>query len=232
MSIPPSDARFELKFVDYETSLPDIHRWVKFHPACFKIHHQIRSIHNIYYDTFDYYAFAQNLSGVSNREKLRYRWYGESMIPQPGRLELKKRCNLKGWKEILNVEVGPYNEGDSWRKITQKIVAQTSLRERMWLHIHPMPVLINTYNRQYYISENGKTRLTIDTKFRVWDQRFKAKPNFTHQSHVAQTVVVEVKCDHRDRNLASNVLQSLPSRVGRHSKYITGLKSFQTYLRG
>ena len=103
MSIPPSDARFELKFVDYETSLPDIHRWVKFHPACFKIHHQIRSIHNIYYDTFDYYAFAQNLSGVSNREKLRYRWYGESMIPQPGRLELKKRCNLKGWKEILNV---------------------------------------------------------------------------------------------------------------------------------
>ena len=147
-------------------------------------------------------------------------------------MELKRRCNLKGWKEILYVEVAPYSDGDSWREINKKILAQTSFRERIWLHIHPFPVLINTYQRQYYISENGKIRLTIDTKFQVWDQRFKSKPNFTHQSHVAKTAVVEVKCDHRDGELASKVLDSLPSRVGRHSKYMTGLKSFQTYLRG
>ncbi len=229
---PPQDARFEIKFVVYESKLHEIEKWIKLHPACFLKHHPERTIHNIYFDTHNYDAFDENLSGVSRREKLRYRWYGDSITPESGRLELKIRRNLLGWKEIFNISEAPYVNGANWCSIINRLKQQTTLRERLWLHANPFPILINIYDRNYYISADGKMRLTIDMSFKVWDQRFKSLPNFKHASHVARTVVIEIKCDHNHGKIASQILQGFPARVGRHSKYMTGVKSFQTYLGG
>ena len=230
--IPPQDARFEIKFVDYETKMPQILQWVRMHNARFRKHYPDRTIHNIYFDTHDYEAFSENLSGASNREKLRYRWYGKSITPQAGRLEFKKRRNLLGWKEICNIKAAPYTEGARWRDITNRLKQQVTHRERLWLHSNPFPVLTNVYNRKYFISGDGLIRLTLDTGFKVWDQRFKSTPNFKHASHVAATVVIEIKSDHRHGKIVSSIVQGLPARVGRHSKYITGIKSFQTLFGG
>jgi len=100
---PPQDARFEIKFVDYQTNLPKILQWVRLHHARFKKKYTEHIIHNIYFDTNDNEAFSEKLPGASNREKLRYRWYGDSITPEAGRLEFKKRRNLLGWKEIYNI---------------------------------------------------------------------------------------------------------------------------------
>lgn len=226
----PNDARFEIKFVDYQTKLPQIQHWLKLHPANFREHYPDRTIHNIYFDTHDYDAYAENLSGVSNRQKLRYRWYGDHITPQAGQLELKKRRNLLGWKEIRDIEVAPYEEGTNWRGIVTRLKQQINHRERLWLHANPFPILTNVYTRKYFISGDGATRLTVDNQFKVWDQRFKSTPNFSHASNVALTVVIEVKCDRTNGEILSAVLQGLPVRVGRHSKYITGIKSFQSFL--
>jgi len=226
----PLDARLEIKFVTYDSKLPEILRWIKLHPAVFSTHHPDRQIQNIYFDTPDCFAFAENLSGVSARQKLRYRWYGPSHKPQAGQLELKRRNNILGWKEIYPVSETPSYYGARWGNIRKLIRSQVDARGKYWMDLNPAPILTNNYNRQYFATEDRKIRLTIDTQFQCWDQRFKSTPNYSNPSHVAATAVVEIKCSREDQKHASEIIQGIPARVGRHSKYMIGIKSFQNYL--
>jgi hypothetical protein len=85
--------------------------------------------------------------------------------------------------------------------------------------------LLNRYLRKYFLSWDGKIRVTIDTDHTVFDQRFKSKPNFHMKANLPNTLIVEVKFARKDREYASQAIQGLPIRVSRHSKYITGVNA-------
>ncbi len=65
----------------------------------------------------------------------------------------------------------------------------------------------------------------MDTRQAVWDQRFKPYPNFKHAANLPRVLVVEFKFDRKDRDQASEMLQGMPLRVSRHSKYMTGMRA-------
>jgi len=221
----PGDARMEIKFVAREVHRPRLVNWLAMHPAGFKSPYPDRKVNNVYFDTHGYYAHAQNLSGASARVKLRYRWYGESCEPAAGVLEVKCKRNYFGWKlrfKCPDVEMGPQ---DDWRQFQRSLSADIPLDGRIWLNTYPFPVMINRYFRQYFVSADEKVRVTIDTGQAVWDQRLKARPNYTLAANLPKSMVVEVKFDRHDRDLASSIIQGIPIRVSRHSKYITGMNA-------
>ena len=74
----PEDARLEIKFVSNEKNVDVIENWLKLNPAGFYRPYPDRWVNNVYFDTHDYFAFNENLTGASCRTKLRYRWYGRS----------------------------------------------------------------------------------------------------------------------------------------------------------
>ena len=221
----PGDARQEIKFAAYEVHQPELLNWLAVHPAGFKRPYPDRKVNNVYFDTHGYDGYVQNLSGASARIKVRYRWYGEFCEPAPGTLEVKCKRNYFGWKlrfPCPEFEVEPQND---WREIRRSVAAHISLEGRIWLDTYPVPVLINRYYRQYFLSADEKVRITVDTGQAVWDQRMKPMPNYHHAANMPRSLVVEVKFDRHDADLASRIIQGIPIRVSRHSKYINGVRA-------
>lgn len=225
----PQDARFEIKFVGYNVLYDNLVNWLRLHPAGFRVPYPDRQVNNVYFDTFDYDAYSENLSGVSARTKVRYRWYGQSLMPDNGTLEVKCRRNFFGWKLRYNVRNLRYSAKASWTEIRRAMVEQVPAEAKQWLDFNPLPVLINRYYRNYFLSADGKVRATVDTRQEVWDQRFKAWPSFDHRANLADTLVVEFKFDRHDQRLANKLLQGIPLRVSRHSKYINGTSAIKNY---
>lgn len=225
----PEQARLEIKFVAHERYARLLSSWFAGHPACFAEPFPARWVNNVYFDTHDYLAFRQNLSGASQRYKVRYRWYGDRDLPARGTLEVKCKRNFYGWKLRYPVEGAPGQEGDRWRDIRRRLSLQLPMAGRTWLEANPQAVILNRYHRRYLVTHDQKVRATIDTHLSVYDQRYKPYPNLRHASNLPGLLVVELKFDRSERERASRLVEGLPLRVSRHSKYVTGVQSVQGY---
>jgi hypothetical protein len=221
----PSDARQEIKFVTNDFNFYMIINWIKLHGYGFIKNYDDRWINNIYFDTYDYSNYAANLSGQSSRKKIRYRWYGKKLYPSIGSLEVKIRRNFFGWKKVYPVTNDPYSQGGSWKSIINNISNQLPLEASIMLNSCANPIIINRYKRAYFVSIDGKIRITVDRFQQAFDQRFKPYPEFTKESNQPDTIVIEVKFDRRDNYIANKVIQGLPVRVSRHSKYMNSVDS-------
>lgn len=226
MSVPgvPDELRYEVKYVARSTELPRLLAWVHANRAGFGEPFPTRQVNNVYFDTFDLYAYQENISGASARSKVRYRWYGSTDDPDKGTLEVKRRRSSVGWK--LSFPVGPTPlVGVSWSEFRRSLRAQLPDQARIWLDANPQPILINRYQRRYFLSRDGRVRLTVDWNQRVFDERHCAKPNLTRPANLPDTLVVEIKFDRADRKLANGYAQGIPIRVSRNSKYVIGVDS-------
>lgn len=228
ISSVPEKARYEIKFVAYEHEFHRLLQWVKMHPAGFISPYPDRRINNVYFDTQDCKAYAENLSGASDRRKVRYRWYGHGkkdsgMQIDKGVLEVKCKRNYFGWKQHYKISSQPDKGGSSWREIRNNMLAELSDNGKRILLNNPNPVLINQYDRKYFVTSDGLIRLTIDRNQKVWDQRYKPKPNYKHRANLCKTLIVEIKFDRSEQVYASQIIQGIPLRVSRNSKYMVGV---------
>ena len=221
----PETARQEIKFVanlrDYEL----IMHWIKLHGMGFSDAYPERIVNNVYFDTYELMAYDENLAGISQRTKVRYRWYGDSDMPDRGRLEIKRKRNQYGWKLNFDVAEPPCKEGDSLDSVKRSILAQTGPEASVWLQQFHFPVMINRYRREYFLSACGRIRITLDFDQEVWDQRYSPTPSHKRPANLPETFVFECKFDRYERELASRVLLGLPIRVSRHSKYMNAVSS-------
>ena len=104
----PETARIETKYIIEDIYKNEILSWIKLNKSMFIIPYPDRCVNNIYFDDYDYSIFSQNVSGISERYKVRYRWYGESDILQKGFLEIKCKRNQFGWKLRFAVNEIPF----------------------------------------------------------------------------------------------------------------------------
>lgn len=225
----PDYARLEIKFVASVLEVHRLRQWLRLHPAGFYNPHPDRRVNNVYFDTHNYFAFTENLSGASARTKVRYRWYGHHDYPAAGSLEVKCKRNYFGWKLRFDAPEPPYNSGDSWQDVRASLIAQLEPEAKKWLESNPHPVILNRYQRSYFVSHDGRIRATIDTGQVMYDQRYKPAPNISHPANIPETLILEIKFARSDRVLASEIIQGLPLRVSRNSKYMTGVKATHGY---
>lgn len=226
MSAPgvPDELRYEVKFVARATELHRLLGWVRASEAGFSEPFPTRQINNVYFDTFEHYAYTENISGASARSKVRFRWYGSQDDPDKGTLEVKRRRSSVGWK--LSYPVGPISlVGVSWRDFRHALREQLTDAAQVWLDANPQPVLINRYQRRYFLSRDGLVRLTVDWNQRVYDERLCSRPNLSRRANLPDTLVVEIKFDRADRKLANRYAQGIPIRLSRNSKYVIGVDS-------
>lgn len=219
------EERHEVKFAAYVIDHPRLEHWLKMHPIGFITPFPNRQVNNVYFDTFDYRAYADNLAGISERNKVRYRWYGDSAGPAAGQLEVKCKKNQFGWKLRYPVNEAPFSGAEGWRAIRERMRAQMPLDGRLWLDQNPLPVMINRYERQYFATSDGRMRATIDVNQRYYDQRNGDIPNFDHASVSQDSLVVEFKFAREDRKEAVQLLEAMPLRIGRHSKYMNAVNA-------
>jgi SPX domain protein involved in polyphosphate accumulation len=220
----PVNSRHEIKFVANFYTLPKLLVWIKCNKLAFYKEYADREVNNIYFDTYEYFSYASNLSGQSSRQKVRYRWYGDQSLDL-GQLEIKNKRNNLGWKDTYKVMQKPYKIGDSWRQVIQSISSELPDKAKPILKLYSFPVISNKYSRSYFISQDKKIRITIDTDQKTYDQRYKSFPNFKVKSNLLDTFVLEVKFDKVERDRVTDFLTGLPIRASRHSKYMNSVNS-------
>ncbi len=206
--------RYERKYKIEHLSKSAVEQAVNLHPAGFRKIFPNRQVNNIYFDTPDYQTGIQNIEGVNQRKKYRVRWYGEDLqVLKKPRFETKIKHNELGTKQILKLE-------DTQLSDLAQITSQINVQQQNRLLLL-YPTLLNTYQRSYFGTADGKFRMTID-----WDLHFYPplhKTAFSQYPLSQKGVVLELKYEEAEDELANEIFRYLPFRQTKNSKYVTGL---------
>ena len=210
--------RFEVKFAGQGNTIDTIETWIRTHHAGFIEPYPARVVNSTYFDTYGLGAFEENLIGASSREKVRLRWYGLDPESDRSTLEVKLRRNKLGWK--LSYPIAGIPERDvPWRALQSKVRSQLPPEARVRFDLNPLVSVVNQYHRQYFLSGDGRIRVTVDTHLKAFDQRFGRKPRLVRSIELPDMLVVEFKFKPEDRANAMHTMQGIPLRVSRSSKY-------------
>lgn len=184
-------------------------------------HHPSRLVQSLYFDTPTSRSLRENLDGLGRRDKIRLRWYGEATSGVRGSLERKIRRNALGWKEVMPLEATIDIEGTDRLGLMRTILQHADARwiERMKSRAME-PACWIAYRREYYVTADGRIRLTLDRELRAWDQQ----GHFMIDRRVAvplpHVLIVEAKCAPEHDEEAMALMQRLPLMVDKCSKFV------------
>jgi len=218
----PENLRYEIKIAYDANQLYEARRWVRLHSYAFRTAYPPRQINNVYFDTLNMDSFNDHLSGASQRRKLRYRWYGPDLEHARGQLEIKEKQERIGWKEVQPAPVDLNLQTMDWRQIQNALLSQASGRFHLMLAA-ARPVLINSYQREYYLSSDGYIRLTLDYRLHAYDQAFGLRPNLTCRTPLYDQIIIEFKSNQPYSRQLADALAEFPLRANRFSKYVGSL---------
>lgn len=174
-----------------------------------------RTVNSIYLDTIDRQDYADNISGIGDRRKTRIRWYNDDLSSVV--LERKIKSNKASRKELY-----PLSNPDLILPTKRSALAQL-LKENKAIptriRAEPLyPVLQVQYAREYYLLQKD-LRMTVDVGQQFKDLCYSTSSRFT-KSPVHS--VVEFKFPAVYREKMQRILNNIPFRIFRHSKYVIG----------
>lgn len=219
--------RYERKFVISDVDIKEIEHIIRIHPAIFNEIHKLRNINNIYFDSIGLENYHDNIEGHSKRLKVRIRWYGEmfGLIKNP-MLELKMKDGEIGRKTRFPLKEFFLDKDFSSRIFHEKILPKSELplwlMEKLKLY---KPSLLNSYKRRYFLSADGKNRLTVDSYLCYYEIK-EENNNFLYKIEDKETIIIELKYDEDNDDKISEITQHLPFRLTKNSKYISGINLF------
>ncbi|NBC07787.1 MAG: VTC domain-containing protein [Bacteroidetes bacterium] len=206
--------RYERKYRLEQVALPVVEQVIRQHPAGFRPLYPPRWINNLYFDTPDFQFFKDNVVGAPQRLKYRLRWYGRpfAALSNPV-LEVKIKDNMVGRKAYHRLPQRNYQATD----LPQLVAACRGLAGTGKTL---QPLLFNSYYRSYWGAPALPFRLTIDSQLQFGAYRPLPRPVLPYRD---ESVVVEVKYDAAEDEQSAFVLQHLPFRLSKNSKYVTGI---------
>jgi VTC domain len=225
MTTTLSSLRYEKKFVAEASTLADALATVRRHPAAFREVYPRRTVNNIYLDSSVRQNYQEHINGTAVRSKTRVRWYGPQWeLTERPMLERKLKRGTVGGKEAYLLPSLPINEG-SLRPLLETAfdtaaalppILRSALR-------HLEPALFNRYQRHYFLSRDGKFRLTVDSNLQFGPVQPRHRPESLWLSSIPN-VVLELKYRTEAAPDAVPVANALPFRVTRFSKYVVGIE--------
>lgn len=224
-----AQARREFKFVFDELDHAWLTHWLRSSPDRLETAFPARHVHNAYFDSVDLFAYRENLSGTSYRRKYRVRWYGNREPSSEAVLESKVKRARLGWKESCTLQLLEPFGAYSWGEHKDSWLPQLKPGKR-WELQYRQPVLLCGYRREYYATPCNRLRVTTDRHHYCFDQRFAIHPSWLTPIPVPSPLVVEVKVAAVDTWLAEDLLQRMPARLSRHSKYAVNLANSMVSL--
>ena len=221
----PYRPRYEIKFIAEPLEYHRVLNWLRQHNSCLETEHPDRQVNNIYFDSHNHHSYCENIYGSSSKSKVRFRWYGTSMEPKNGSLEIKCKRNQLNWKLIYKIQGKLGESGCNWRTLCSEISRQLPAEGKKWMEMNPLPVLINRYHRKYFVSKDKKVRVTLDSNLDIYDQSRKPFPNYSSKSNLPEVMVLEIKFSKELRNHVVHMFGDIPLRASRFSKYVSGFNS-------
>lgn len=227
---PIHNYRYERKFtVPNNHPVKNLEYQIKQNSYLFREIYEQRQVNNIYFDTPKFQYYFDNVLGVSDRMKVRIRWYGSTFGQhEKPNLEIKIKRGVVGDKWTFPLI--PFSLDNSCSEASLKEIFKSS---NLPESIHELtkglrPTLVNSYSRKYFLSANKKYRLTSDHNifYRKIAKRFN---HFRSQPVKNQHDVLELKyalSADKDADMVSN---QFSFRMDKSSKYVNGIDSFNKF---
>ena len=216
MELSKEELRYEKKWVYLEKNKNFLLNYLKKGGFFFINSFPIRYVNNLYYDTKDLKSLTDNLDGVSFRQKLRVRWYGDFYNAKNLFVERKIKKNQLGKKKIKKIDFSiDFNNFKNIEKLNNYIETNFSLIK------DPIkPTLFNRYKRIYTVSKIcPDVRCTLDFNLQsfvynpiIGPKLFKSYPY----------LILEIKYPSNKDFLVKKVLNYYNlKRISKSSKYVT-----------
>jgi len=189
----------------------------------FKKVYSTRKVLSLYFDTIDHKFFKENIEGVGIRIKPRLRWYQNknetNESPISTMLELKRKKGFVGTK--LQFKLDKYNNIYKLIEKVNNFDFQNKISNIIKRQV--FPVLITSYEREYYLSQNKKFRSTIDTNIKVISLK-----NYSIKLPLNKEIM-EIKYDtNHDEDFRNSIVNNkFRFRFQKFSKYVVGLLSLK-----
>jgi SPX domain protein involved in polyphosphate accumulation len=215
--------RCERKFVIDDLSVDEIEDVILHHPAMFRPIFSERFVNNIYFDSLEFMSYYQAIEGLAQRKKIRVRWYGDlsGYIKSPI-LETKKKWGSVGKKETQPLSSFEL-EDLFFKPETLGLSKEISMSENLKIGLYYLEAkLINRYSRKYFLSANGRYRITLDFNIQFYPVR-PFPPVFLKNTTCEPYNVLELKHNHIYDNDATKITRYLPFRLSKNSKYVSGV---------
>ena len=214
------DYRYEIKFIlDTEQSskfhflLNNLTSMSKAFPD--------RLVNSIYYDDSSFSSIQDNLMGISHRQKMRLRWYGDNALDKRAIFEIKKRNGRLGCKD--SVEIEPLDSAVMKLPLHEisKIIFENLASKGKIFHQHLYPALQVSYKREYFSSVEG-IRITLDKNISFSNPHL--YKNISTNSQIKYPLsILEIKFSPQHKTQAHSIIKSFDLTPKRHSKYIAGM---------
>lgn len=186
-------------------------------------HYLVRSL---YFDTADYRAYEQKMSGDCDRVKFRLRTYNiESAETNPIRVELKLRQGNLMIKKNVFVPAEEYRyfmARRHWKNIQDPVTMEF---ERQSLTQGLIPVVLVEYDREGYQTKfKSDLRITFDHHVRSAHARTLFPAHVFFQMLMPRSVVLEIKFKDSLPLWLSRLVREQGLKVIANSKYTQGLQ--------
>ena len=207
--------RFERKWIykssDYITLINSLIRSKLF----FQTQHPFRKVNSIYFDTNNHASIRQNLDGVSEKKKVRIRWYGDQNRLIDPVLEIKSKKGSETKKE--NYAINELNDLTIFDSKNLEIISDfINFKNKTKNIIYP--TLTTNYDRQYFISNNNKIRATVDYNLKSTYLKNQSQKNIN--KNFLSTCILELKYSTiLDKYVRQN-LDKITLRLSKNSKFI------------
>ena len=179
-----------------------------------------RDVNSLYFDSSRYSAISDSLSGDSERQKTRLRWYGNLLMPESPVLERKFKKGVYSWKYLTPTKLKYSQNSDGWHSafIDQCNKGKSSLRELLPID-QCTPISVVSYRRHYYETIDRKIRVTFDSNLKFFDQTLRKAPNLKFSRKLFQTLVCEIKFNSRHVDEVGELANAILFHPQRFSKY-------------
>jgi SPX domain protein involved in polyphosphate accumulation len=183
-------------------------------------------VRSLYFDTSDYRAYEQKMSGDCERVKFRLRTYDiESAETNPIRVELKLRQGNLMVKKNVFVPLGEYRyfmAHRHWKEVQDPITIEF---ERQSLTQGLNPVILVEYDREgYQTKSKSDLRITFDHRVRSAHARTLFPAHVFFQMLMPRSVVLEIKFKDSLPLWLGRLVREHGLKVIANSKYTQGLQ--------
>ena len=222
--------RYELKFILDENKAHNCFEWINSIGATEK--YSCRTNNSIYFDDLENSSVRENLMGISQRKKIRMRWYGNDakslsdlkleIKERKGRLNSKTNIPLPALSKLIHqTTISELNEK------LMKCLRELNSNDTV-LNQYLIPELLIRYQRLYFETRDS-IRITFDKNIKFFNVISNQRLNeLTPVDY--RMGVMEVKILPENKDKVANFLRRTYLTPKRHSKYLVGLSVLKSVL--
>ena len=213
--------RYERKYIIPSKISNDIEYLILTSRANFNEAYNERLINSIYLDNDNFDFYRSSIEGSYIRNKIRFRWYGKNTYSNIN-LEIKSKHGVVGRKRNYKLPKADVKSLTNFNytkilNITNELEHDSSIcfaNLGMKLYV--------SYIRKYFLSFDEKYCITIDRNLKF--SRLDYNQNMNNLILIDDnSVILEIKYNVEDDELAYRLQENLPIRLDKFSKYTRGI---------